>query len=64
MKIVILGGGGFIGAAIVDRLLQAGHQIRILERPRVAPYRVFAAKEELECVAGDVLSKHDSVEWK
>lgn len=59
MKIVVLGGGGFIGAAIVDRLLQAGHQIRVLERPRVVPYRVFAAKEEVEWVTGDLLSMHD-----
>jgi UDP-glucose 4-epimerase len=59
MKIVVLGGGGFIGAAIVDRLLQAGHQIRVLERSRVVPYRVFTAKEEVEWVTGDVLSKHD-----
>ena len=39
MKVVIFGGGGFIGSAIADRLLAEGHSLRIFERPRVQPYR-------------------------
>jgi UDP-glucose 4-epimerase len=35
MKIIILGSGGFIGSAIVDRLLKDGHELRVFERPRV-----------------------------
>jgi UDP-glucose 4-epimerase len=34
MKIVIFGGGGFIGSAIADRLLLDGHELRVFERPR------------------------------
>ena len=59
MKCVILGGGGFIGSAIADRLLRDGHEIRIFERPRVVPYRIFDSNEHVEWITGDMLSTHD-----
>jgi len=59
MKIVIFGGGGFIGSAIADRLLMDGHALRIFERPRVEPYRKFAESEIVEWLTGDVLSIND-----
>lgn len=59
MKIVILGGGGFIGSAIVDRLLLDGHDLRIFERPRVEPYRKFSESERVEWISGDMLSISD-----
>lgn len=62
MKILIFGGGGFIGSAIADRLLLDGHQLRIFERPRVEPYRKFAESEWVEWIAGDFSSTHDVVD--
>jgi UDP-glucose 4-epimerase len=59
MKIAIFGGGGFIGSAVTDRLLRDRHAIRIFERPRVEPYRVFTKEEDVEWVAGDFSSVHD-----
>ena len=59
MKCVVFGGGGFIGSAIVDRLLRDGHMLRIFERPRVAPYRTFAAHEQVEWIVGDLSSTYD-----
>lgn len=59
MKCIIFGGGGFIGSAIADRLLQDGHELRIFERPRVEPYRAFSTKEHVEWITGDMLSAHD-----
>ena len=59
MKCVVFGGGGFIGSTIVDRLLVAGHSVRIFERPRVAPYRLFSETEKVEWMTGDFLSIHD-----
>lgn len=59
MKFTVFGGGGFIGSAIVDRLLAAGHAVRVFERPRVAPYREFGPDERLEWETGDLLSAHD-----
>ena len=59
MKIVIFGGGGFIGSTIADRLLAQGHALRIFERPRVEPYRKFADTESVEWLTGDLSSAHD-----
>lgn len=59
MKIVIFGGGGFIGSAIADRLLADGHELRIFERPRVEPYRKFLPSESVEWITGDLMSHHD-----
>ena len=59
MKVVVLGGGGFIGSAVSDRLILDGHTIRIFERPRVAPYREFKTSEPVEWTTGDMLSPHD-----
>lgn len=59
MKIVIFGGGGFIGSAIVDRLLLDGHDLRIFERSRVEPYRQFSEAEKVEWMVGDMLSIND-----
>lgn len=62
MKILIFGGGGFIGSAIADRLLADGHSLRIFERPRVEPYRKFDPSESVEWITGDLMSKHDVTE--
>jgi UDP-glucose 4-epimerase len=59
MKVLVLGGGGFIGSTIADRLLADGHALRIFERPRVQPYRMFAAHESVEWIDGDLSSMHD-----
>ena len=59
MKIVLFGGGGFIGSTIADRLLQEGHSLRFFERPRIAPYRKFTSTEAVEWVTGDFSSTHD-----
>jgi UDP-glucose 4-epimerase len=54
MKCLVLGGGGFIGSHIVEELHAAGHDIRILERPRVPRFREFASR--VEWVEGDFQS--------
>ena len=59
MKIAIFGGGGFIGSAVVDRLLEDSHALRIFERPRVEPHRQFSGDEMVEWMAGDMMSVHD-----
>lgn len=59
MKVIIFGGGGFIGSAIADRLLVDGHSITIFERPRVQPYRKFRSDEAVDWMAGDISSSHD-----
>ena len=59
MKCVVFGGGGFIGSAVVDRLLHDGHALRVFDRPRVARFREFASNESVEWVTGDFLNIQD-----
>jgi len=59
MKLLILGGGGFLGSWICDRLLIDGHELRVFERPRIGPYRRFAAHESVEWMTGDFASSSD-----
>ena len=59
MKVVVFGGGGFIGSTIADRLLLEGHTLKIFERPRVLPYRKFNDNEDVEWITGDLSSAHD-----
>lgn len=59
MKIVVFGGGGFIGSAVCDRLLKDGHHLRVFERSRVLPYREFIQSESVEWITGDLESTHD-----
>jgi UDP-glucose 4-epimerase len=54
MKCTVFGGGGFIGSAITERLLSAGHALRIVERAGTVPYRTFSPAEQLEWVSGDM----------
>jgi UDP-glucose 4-epimerase len=59
MRVLICGGGGFLGSAICDRLLRDGHSLRVFERPRVEPYRMFGRSDNLEWLTGDFCSRHD-----
>ena len=53
MRVLILGGAGFIGSHLVDRLLHAGHVVRVLDRspPELHPDWVKAGR--VEYVLGD-----------
>jgi UDP-glucose 4-epimerase len=59
MRVLMFGGGGFIGSTIADRLLAAGVSVRIFERPRVLPYREFSSEESVEWLSGDLSSAQD-----
>ncbi|MFN9629856.1 MAG: NAD-dependent epimerase/dehydratase family protein [Cyanobacteriota bacterium] len=51
--VTVFGGGGFLGSSIVDRLLAEGHAIRILDRPRIQPHRMFSPSEKVEWLQGN-----------
>ena len=59
MKCIIFGGGGFIGSAVVDRLLHDGHVLRIFDRPHIARFREFGSDEPVEWVTGDFMNIQD-----
>jgi len=53
MNCTVLGGGGFIGSAITDRLLAEGHRVKVLVRSNRPPYRSFSPKEPVQWISGD-----------
>lgn len=59
MRVTVLGGGGFIGSAIVDRFLKDDHEVTVFERPRVPPYRAFSSNERVIWLNGDFASAFD-----
>jgi UDP-glucose 4-epimerase len=59
MKCAVFGGGGFIGSSVCNKLIEAGHSLRIFERPKVQPFRVFTTSEKVEWMEGDMLSEGD-----
>lgn len=54
-RYLVTGGSGFIGAALVRRLITEGHQVRVLDdNSRGHPRRLDGVMADLEFVAGDV----------
>jgi UDP-glucose 4-epimerase len=57
MRVLVTGGGGFIGSHLVDRLLRDGHEVRVLDNFTTG-YRdnLRDVLEDVELVEGDIQS--------
>lgn len=53
MKILVLGGGGFIGSHLCDALLLAGHHVRVFEYPGIKPLCPPEVLRQIEWMEGD-----------
>jgi nucleoside-diphosphate-sugar epimerase len=54
-KILVTGGSGFIGSALVKALVRDGHDVRVLDdNSRGAPRRLKDIKGNIEFIAGDI----------
>jgi len=54
-KILVTGGSGFIGSALVKALVRAGHHVRVLDdNSRGSPRRLKDVEKGIEFIAGDI----------
>lgn len=53
MNCLVVGGGGFLGSHLVDRLLAQGHAVKILE---VLPRNSFDTRQRVTWIQGDFLA--------
>lgn len=53
MKILVLGGGGFIGSHLCEALLLAGHQVRVFEYPGIKPLCPQEILRQIDWMEGD-----------
>ncbi|MEA3027988.1 MAG: hypothetical protein QOF91_3273 [Alphaproteobacteria bacterium] len=54
-RILVTGGSGFIGSALVKALLRDGHAVRVLDdNSRGAPRRLAGVEKDIEFIPGDI----------
>jgi nucleoside-diphosphate-sugar epimerase len=54
-RILVTGGSGFVGSALVKALVESGAKVRVLDdNSRGAPRRLASVERDIEFIAGDV----------
>jgi UDP-glucose 4-epimerase len=56
---LVLGGAGFIGSHLSQRLLELGHRVRVFDRPGAGGLALFRPAASLDVVTGDFLEARD-----
>lgn len=58
MRILVIGGAGFLGSAVVKASVEAGHAVRVYTRPTRSLERLEPLLDRIEVVHGDFLDDH------
>ena len=61
MKVLVTGGAGFIGSHLTERLLSAGHQVRILDNLSTGKQENLPKDYALEFIKGDIRDRKSVV---
>ena len=56
MRVLVTGGGGFIGSHLVERLLALGHEVRVLDSFATGRRENIAHLAEVDLIEGDIQS--------
>jgi nucleoside-diphosphate-sugar epimerase len=56
MRVLVTGGGGFIGSHLVERLLALGHEVRVLDSFATGRRENIAHLSDVDLVEGDIQS--------
>jgi UDP-glucose 4-epimerase len=59
MKVLVLGGAGFIGSHIVDRLVALGHTVRVFDLPNISTGNLERSIQSVELKGGDFNNIND-----
>lgn len=59
MRVLVTGGGGYIGAVLVRRLLQHGHAVRVLDRLFWGSAPLQEVRDQIEVVHADIREPED-----
>ena len=58
MKILVTGGAGFIGSHLVEKLVHAGHTVRVLDNLSTGKYiNLAAVSGAIDLILGDIRDK-------
>jgi UDP-glucose 4-epimerase len=60
-RILVTGGAGFIGTHLVDRLISAGHKVRVLDRIPIEVRPTWLESQQIEYLMGD-FSDHSLID--
>lgn len=56
---LVLGGAGFIGSHLSEGLLQAGHRVKVFDRPHIDSLSYLAGRTDCRILTGDFLNPED-----
>jgi UDP-glucose 4-epimerase len=59
MKVLVLGGAGFMGSHIVDRLVSKGHDVRVFDLPNISTRNLEKSVRSIELLGGDFNNIND-----